>query len=250
MPTRDADSIARGEPPPNGDDESDGGAMVVLEFTVPAEGFVLEGAFREFPGVVLEYERLVPTTHSPLPYLWTSDGGSPRFGAALEADPRIESVARVAAFEEGSLYYVEWAPDGDGLLDCVATTGPGIALLQARGHEGKWTLKLRFPSRGALRDFQAACEECGTDLRVDRLYDLTEPKLGQYGVTPKQREALLRALEMGYFEIPRGTTLEAVGESLGISRMATSERLRRGERNLVSNSLAIGHPAGVGLPEQ
>lgn len=251
MPTRDADSSGREEPPPNGEHgEGDGEAMVVFEFTVPAEGFALEGVLREFPGVVVEYERLVPTGHSPLSYLWASDGAAPRFGAALGADPRIESAAQVATFEGGSLYYAEWAPNGDGLLDCVVSTGPGIALLQARGREGEWTLKLRFPSRDALRDFQAACEECGTGLRVDRLYDLTEPKLGQYDVTPKQREALLRALEMGYFEIPREITLEAVAESLGISRMATSERLRRGERNLLSNSLAIGHPAGVGIPER
>ena len=250
MPTKDTDPVAREEPPLNEEGESQGESMVVLEFTVPAEAFALESTLREFPDVVVEYERLVPTSHHPLPYLWTDVGASSGLAAAIGEEPRVESVAQVATFEESSLYRIEWALSESDLLHCVSTTGPETALLQAEGRGGEWTLKLRFPSRTALADFQAFYEERGIDLHVARLYGLTEPKLGQYDITPKQREALLRALEMGYFEIPRKATLEEVAESMDISRMAASERLRRGQTNLVSNSLTIGHPTGVGLDER
>jgi predicted DNA binding protein len=250
MPTEDTDPTAREEPPPNEESEDQADSMVVLEFTVSAGAFALERTLQEFPDVVVEYERLVPTSHHPLPYLWTDDGAASGLAAAISEEPRVESVTRVATFDKSSLYRIEWAPSENDLLHCVSTTAPETALLQAEGRGGEWALKLRFPSRAALSDFQAFYEEREIDLHVVRLYGLTEPKLGQYDITPKQREALLRALEMGYFEIPRETTLEAVAESMDISRMAASERLRRGQTNLVGNSLTIGRPTGVGLGEQ
>lgn len=54
------------------------------------------------------------------------------------------------------------------------------------------------------------------------LYE-TEPKL-----TQSQREALLLALEMGYFEEPRTAILSEVATELGISQPAAGGLLRRG----------------------
>ena len=79
---------------------------------------------------------------------------------------------------------------------------------------------------------------------------MSEPKLGQYNVSEKQREALVLALEMGYFEIPREATLEAVAERLDISTKAASERLRRGQTNLLNDTLTVGDPTGVGVGDE
>ena len=225
-------------------------SMVVFEFAVPAETFILADALREHPEVVVEIERLVPTNHSPLPYLWTTDGQSPSFETAISDDPRIDRVVRKTTFEEGGLYRIEWGSDSGGLLDRISNADSGIALLQAEGQDGEWQIKLRFPSRSQLTDFRAFYEQRGIDLRVIRLYDLTDPKMGQYNISQKQREALVRALEMGHFQIPREASLEDIAESLDISPRAVSERLRRGQTNLVSNSLTIGQPTGIGLGGQ
>lgn len=244
------DEADPGDRPPNDAPSPADEPLVVFEFTVPAEAFVLGDALRAFPEVIVEFERLVPTNHEPLPFFWTNDGDDPEFESALADDPKVAELGKGATFDEGALYHAEWNIDDGGLLQWIADTGNDIALLQAEGQGEEWTLKLRFPSRTLLSEFRAYYDERGVDLHVVRLYDLTDPKLGQYNLTSKQREALVSALEMGHFEIPRQATLEEIAESLDISPKALSERLRRGQTNLVSNTLTIGRPSGVGLGEQ
>ncbi|MDF9745045.1 helix-turn-helix domain-containing protein [Natrinema salsiterrestre] len=224
--------------------------MVVFEFAVPTEELALEQALTEYPDVIVEYERLVPTNDTPLPYLWTTDGQTPQFKQTVAADPKVDHLKKAATFNEGALYQIEWTNDGEQLLQWISSTHEDVALLQAEGHDDEWVLKLRFPSRSVLSEFREFADEQAIDLRVIRLYDLTDPKLGQYNITKKQREALIQALEMGHFEIPREATLEEVAASIDISQKALSERLRRGQTNLISNSLTVGQPTGVGVGEQ
>jgi predicted DNA binding protein len=224
--------------------------MVVLEFAVPAETLALSKTLEEFPDIIIEFEQLVPTNHSPLPYFWATDGNTPAFQETVADDPHVARITKVTTFEEGALYGLEWSEGTDGLLEWSHTNGDRIAVLHARGQADEWALKLRFPDRATLWSFRNFCDDRGIDLRIIRLYDLLQPKMGEYNITAKQREALLRALEMGHFAIPREATLEDVAESLDISARATSERLRRGQTNLVSNTLTIGQLTGVGLGEQ
>jgi hypothetical protein len=46
-------------------------------------------------------------------------------------------------------------------------------------------------------------------------------------LTPVQRRTLVVAIEQGYFEIPRQSTLDDLAADLGVSKQAVSERLRR-----------------------
>ena len=232
------------------DHQPDDESMVIFEFAVPAETLALEQALGAFPDVVVELEQLVPTNNSPLPYLWTNEGQRPAFRAAVADDPHVDRIRKVATFEEGVLYGIEWADDADGLFDWIETQHEETAALRARGHDDEWILQLRFPDRERLSEFRTFYEAQDIDLRPIRLYDLTHHMIGQYDTTPKQREALLRALEMGHFAIPREATLEDVADSLDISARALSERLRRGQMALVSNTLTVGRPTGVGLGEQ
>ena len=224
--------------------------MVVFEIEVPTEAFALENALRQFPDVVVELERVVPTNHSVFPYFWASDGQSPAFKRTVAGDQKVSAIEKVASFEMGALYRIEWQPDDGSLLQWCTNSHNEVSLLQAEGHGSEWTLKLRFPSREVLREFRSYYED--QDIRVDvlRIYELKEPKMGQFNVSEKQRETLIRALEMGYFEIPRDVTLRELSQSLGISHQSASERLRRGYMNLISNSLTIGYPTSIGLGER
>jgi len=226
------------------------GPMVVFEVAVPGDAFGLATALREFPEIIVEFERIVPTGEGPLLYLWVAGEDTPAFREAVRSDPQVGRFERLSAFDEGALYALRWADAVDGLLQWVTTSPDDVALLHAEGEEGEWTLKFRFPSRDRIGTFRSFCDDHDIPLRVVRLYDLEDPKLGQYNLTRKQREALLRALDLGYFEVPRSATLAEVAETLDISAKSVSERLRRGQTNLVSNSLAIGRPTGVGLGEQ
>ncbi len=57
-----------------------------------------------------------------------------------------------------------------------------------------------------------------------------EPVGPNYGVTDAQEASLRAAVDAGYFEVPRKTTATEVAATLGISKSAFLERLRRGQR--------------------
>lgn len=70
------------------------------------------------------------------------------------------------------------------------------------------------------------------------MFSATRPDVGSgYGVTARQREALLLAVEWGYYAIPRETGTADLAARLGISKQSVTERLRRGTANLVRNTL-------------
>ena len=81
----------------------------------------------------------------------------------------------------------------------------------------------------------AAGEAVG--VRLERVSPLREE--GEDGVdarwdlTPAQAEAMEIALEMGYFEVPKAVTAEAVAAELDLSKSALLERLRRGQAALL-----------------
>jgi predicted DNA binding protein len=62
------------------------------------------------------------------------------------------------------------------------------------------------------------------------------PVLGS--LTVKQSQAIVRALEMGYYEQPRATTTRKVAAAMGLSRSAFEERLRNAENTVVRGALA------------
>lgn len=81
---------------------------------------------------------------------------------------------------------------------------------------------------------EAAGETVG--VRLERVYPLeseaTESPGQRWDLTPAQEECLRTALELGYFEIPRQASSEAVADELGIGKSAFLERLRRAEAAL------------------
>jgi len=225
---------------------------LVAEFSVPTEAFVLAATLEAAPETVVEFERLVPIEGDPLPYLWSTDRDVEAFEDAAATDPTVEALTCVATFDDGALYRVHWADFEHGLLGWLRDREAILLQSEAQngaptGRDNEWLLKLRFDSRQDLADLRGYCRERDISFQLVRLYDLTDPKIGQYDVSEKQRELLLVGLEMGLFEVPREATLTEVAGKLDISAKAASERLRRAQTNLVSNTLTIGQPTGVGI---
>lgn len=252
MPTRDHSDTDEGDGPQDDPTAGAGETPIIFEFTVPAADFVLGEALGDTPDVLVEAERFIPTNDEPLPFLWVTDGATSEFETRVRDDSTVDRLVRTVQLQTGALYRLEWDYDdgeGDGdLLEWFATASHDSTALQATGCEGTWTLKLRFPSRGDLDALQTFLGDHDVGYDVVRLYDLDDPKLGQYNATRKQREALLAALEQGYFAIPREATLQDVAAALDISAKSASERIRRGQTNLITNTLTIGRQTGIGLP--
>ncbi|MDF9747140.1 helix-turn-helix domain-containing protein [Natrinema salsiterrestre] len=138
-------------------------------------------------------------------------------------DRRLYSVT-LSELGENHLTYPTAAEYDIGYRDVTVTTDTEI--------------RARVPSREALFAYRDVCREKDIPFRIQRIFRESNRSSDRYDITDRQREALLVALENGYFDVPRGTTLTAVAERLDISDQALSARLRRGQANLLRSTVA------------
>lgn len=214
---------------------------VFAEFAVPvtalSPGTVLSG----HPDVTVELERIVPTgsvTH----YHWIVGEGRDGVVDALRTDPAVESVDRLDDLTDRVLVRVRWERVESPLFRVLEESG--AHLVGATGTGDGWTVDLRFPDQEALAAFYRSCRT--GDLSVELLGINRPGSTGadDYGLSTVQRETIAVAVEAGYFDVPRGTTITELADRLGVSEQAVSERLRRGLSNFLSATL--GEPARDG----
>lgn len=103
-----------------------------------------------------------------------------------------------------------------------------------------WAERRWFADREEFDAFREFCRRNDAAVKLDRLLDADRATGGVDADAPPdpmtgpQREALVTAHEMGYFEVPRGATLADVADELGVAPPSLSERLRRAQSHLVS----------------
>ncbi|SFK63198.1 hypothetical protein SAMN04487950_0276 [Halogranum rubrum] len=211
---------------------------MIAEFTLDAE--VLRESLRAAPELTVRLEQLYSTPDDPLRNVfWATGTGADAFEAALPSDPSITDWVRLETTEIGRLYRITYAPDIVDLeLYHIAGEVEGL-ILDATANDGRYEMRMRFPSRAAFEEFYTR----GTALDVR--FDLQALYTSQVGgredesvLTDAQRETLILAFDCGYYDIPRGISLDELGEKLGISDQAVSERLRRATRSLVAATFA------------
>ena len=103
-------------------------------------------------------------------------------------------------------------------------------------------LQLDVPEEEGLTDLLQALSDADTSITVRSIIDTESPDRRIVPVdvdvlTDKQFEIALLALERGYYESPRRTTLDELADGVEISRSAASQRLRAGERRLIQETL-------------
>jgi predicted DNA binding protein len=207
----------------------------VAEFTADPETFPFGRLFERFPEATVELERIVPSSEGLVPYLWLRNADGSVLAEDLGTFATLASVEPVDSVEHEHLFRIEWTDEYEGILSAVVETG--VTLLSATGTADEWVLEVRG-TRDEVAAFQSACEDRGVSVTLTSLYSLgpTAPT-DEYGLTDPQREALLTAFRMGYFDHPRRAALADVAAELDISRQALSARLRRGSRNLVGSTI-------------
>jgi predicted DNA binding protein len=168
---------------------------------------------------------------------WAFTENDEAVDAALEADRSVAASTVLERLPGEHLYSVtlaEWATDR---LTHPAAAANDIAMLEITVTD-EARIRARVPSREALIAYRESCHERRIPFRLLRIYQESYQNAVQYGISDRQREALLAALDAGYFDVPRETTLSAIAETLGISDQALSARLRRGQATLLRNTLA------------
>jgi hypothetical protein len=217
---------------------------VTTEFTLPAPSFPFGRATSYPPTVQVYLERFVPLTGARIPFLWVSGTGIAAFERHLRGSELVADVDARLHTEERALYAVEWDPGGETFLDGLGEAGGTI--MDAHGND-PWSFTVRFPDHDALSHFSRFCRTEDFPVDIERVCTAAEhPGIApDGGITSRQRQALLLAVEGGYFAVPRETTLEEIADELGVSPQNTSELVRRGAGHLLRRAFVglVDEPA-------
>lgn len=175
---------------------------------------------------------------------WASGDDFETYEAAMTDDPAVADWERLTALPDRRLYRVTLGEETRQQMLHSIVVERDITIIDLTLTADRLEMLARFPSREALAALREACSERGIAFRLAQLYD--EEAVAndggvetRYGVTHPQREALLAALEAGYFDVPRGAKMAEIADDLGVSTTALSRRLRRGQRNLLRNTLEL-----------
>lgn len=207
------------------------------EFNIPTENFALHYTLQELPELIIEIERVVATDELLTPYFWVSDFNLEKFETVIENDPTVRSLRQLDDFERSTLFRAEWTENIETIV--YAYTQAGATILEASGQDGEWNLCMRFDKHEDLHRFQDHYNEQEIPFQLKRLHELTQPRTGsQYGLTPKQYDALVTAHEMEYFT-SGDVTLADVADELDVTSQSLSKLLHRGYQTLVAQTLVV-----------
>ena len=213
--------------------------VTVAVVTIASDGFALGRALSDARHRI-ELARSVPLGDEFAPHFWIDAlGDSEAFEQRIEADPRVERLVRFGGTVDRFLYQIEWS--------AAMSNGDREFLAALRDHDvlveraittttDEWLFRFRTADRETLSAFHDACSDAGVPIEVRRIAG--SPTVDEsFGLTDKQREALVLAFDEGYFEVPRGSSLTELADHVGISRQAYTRRLQRA---LQSSLISMG----------
>lgn len=211
---------------------------VIVEFRIPSSDFEL-GRILSVEGLSsVELESLVPVSDATVPLFWIHNSTRESFTESVQQHPAVNTASEIDVFDDRTLFTLDWDAARDHVFRGIGENGG--QLLSAVGTSDAWEFELRFPDHGTLSEFTAHCEDTQISVEINRVYSPTESEAHPwYGLTKAQREAMVLAVEMGYYEIPRSCTTKELAEELGISDQAVTERLRRAIQTLATNTLIV-----------
>lgn len=211
--------------------------MVIIEFSVAPGDFRLGELLSLDPDTTVHVEQLVPLGDKIMPFSWVS-GNTERFEENTSENGIKHSVVLDDPKRDRKLYRLEWNERNDELIEAILRNSG--AILDAKGTHEEWEFQVRFRDRDSLSAFHEYCGEHAVPVTVNRIYNPIEVSGdSRMGMTTIQAETLVDALEKGYFDIPRKTSLVELADDYDISDQAVSERIRRATAELIEKSLLV-----------
>ncbi|MFC4358631.1 helix-turn-helix domain-containing protein [Halobium salinum] len=209
--------------------------MIICEFTLDSP--ILAEALSRCPAAELSIESQNALGDGTVQLqVWGEGVEHEAFGAALEADPTTADGRLLFDGPERWYYDVRYSHEAAEWSVYDTWADLGGQLLASTGSSDGWELRMRFPDRAFAR-FYETCEERGLDIEIRTIYGSVSDDGDGFGLTECQREALSTAHEQGYFDVPRGTSLDELAAELGVSDTAVSQRLRRGVDRMLDRSV-------------
>jgi len=159
-----------------------------------------------------------------------------RFEDGLRNDHTISDFERVIETSDGKALYSFEYSDEAKTFSPVISTANGVAL-DMENDGNAWLITVWMPERENLVNLWNYAEANAIEIDLRQVNEYASVVATAAGLTESQREALLIAFEVGYFEEPRDVTLSEVATKLDISKPAASGLLRRGIKRLIISSL-------------
>lgn len=215
---------------------------IIAEFTVESEDFALSHSLTATPEMIVEIERVVATLEDRImPYFWITGGDLTEFENAFQKDKSVKNITAIDEIDGARLYRAEWTENIETIV--YAYLEIGATILRAVGRDKYWELRMRFDDREKLTDFRDYCKKNDISFELTQLREQEEPMASaQYDLTRKQREALVTALEAGYYDVPQEVTMSELADGMGITQQALSKRFHDGHKNLITSVLTVSHP--------
>ncbi|ESP89771.1 putative DNA binding protein [Candidatus Halobonum tyrrellensis G22] len=150
---------------------------------------------------------------------------------------------------EGSPHVVSYLTAGDTRWMAVSQFEPTDAVRRSLELQRETLLVVETPIR-FTSDNQLKVTYIGTDETFSKLYEYADEmdqltfdvlKMGDYEadassvnrvITSRQEEVLETAVDLGYYSDPRQSSLEEIGEAIGISPGTVGEHLRKAEERV------------------
>ncbi|MFD1589297.1 helix-turn-helix domain-containing protein [Halorientalis brevis] len=225
---------------------------VVAEFTIDADQFQLGDALSGVTDMALELERCVPTGCLAHPFLWATteedlDEVVERFETQLLDCPHVREIIALDRIENGIFYRISWTDPTEDVIDAIIQSEATI--LRARSEQGtRWEFSVRFVNHDKLALFQNILAEHEVRICIDRIYTFAEETdhRRQFDLSLEQREALVLAVQRGYFATPSDVSLDELAAELGITKQSVSARIRRANEKVLETTLLSSTVAGRG----
>lgn len=198
----------------------------------------LAEASKAVPEMRFTGEDIVLAGERPRKFVFTAHGTEfDAFEAALDADPTVARYSTFTRLAEHAFYVVTYRDDVETRGTYHVAVEEDVAYVSVELQDGTYFVRARVPERDALASIREHCRANDIPFTMERIYREGPGNAGTHQLTDVQRETLLLAYERGYFDSPRETTLESIADELDVSRQAVADRLRRGHKRLLEETI-------------
>lgn len=212
--------------------------MLIVEFGLDSP--ILEETLDRNPDAIVRNEAVYQDEDGITYLFWAESDDFEGFDDALGEDPTVTDPELLTEANTRRLYRVNFTDEGEDVATFPAWSELDLVMLDAMRTHDQWAVRMRMPDREALSDYRDLCREQGFTFDLQSVYhDTGEPNPLSYGISSCQKEALVTAYRIGYFEIPRAASLATVADELDVSQQAVSERIRRGTAALVESNFPL-----------